>query len=220
MLVGRNRWHYSTEWKLMFIQNVASCYVLCLTKESLNTATLVHVSVCVCTTHAARRSEWYRCAWNTKWRRVRPGVRTLRSAALDILLLGSSFFLTESDQVWVAEPDWVLCFFCWGKECVEATVQWNVSRMHFSCCHFLVLSFECTVSHSGISGEFSLNLCTFYTIIWWRAYVSVVDEVYLGIQMYRVDFFFFIQIVFSTQIKLLYIFPRNSTQEKLYPSLV
>ncbi len=139
----------------------------------------VCVCVCVCTTHAARRSEWYRCAWNTKWRRV----RTLRSAALDILPLGSSFFLTESDQVWVAEPDWVLCFFCWGKEGVEATVQWNVSRMHFSCCHFLVLSFECTVSHSGISGEFSLNLCTCYTIIWWRAYVSVVDEVYLGIQM-------------------------------------
>ncbi len=32
----------------MFIQNVASCYVLCLTKESVNTATLVHAPVCVC----------------------------------------------------------------------------------------------------------------------------------------------------------------------------
>ncbi len=37
-----------TEWKLRFIQNVASCYVLCLTKESVNTATLVHAPVCVC----------------------------------------------------------------------------------------------------------------------------------------------------------------------------
>ncbi len=37
---------------LRFIQNVASCYALCLTKESVNTATLVHapacVRVCVC----------------------------------------------------------------------------------------------------------------------------------------------------------------------------
>ncbi len=32
---------------LRFIQNVASCYVLCLTKESLNTATLVHEPACV-----------------------------------------------------------------------------------------------------------------------------------------------------------------------------
>ncbi len=37
-----------TEWKLRFIQNVASCYVLCLTKESVITATLVHAPVCVC----------------------------------------------------------------------------------------------------------------------------------------------------------------------------
>ncbi len=42
------RWHYSTEWNLRFIQNVASCYVLCLTKESVITATLVHAPVCVC----------------------------------------------------------------------------------------------------------------------------------------------------------------------------
>ncbi len=27
--------------------------------------------MCVCTTHAAQRSEWYECAWNTKWRRVK-----------------------------------------------------------------------------------------------------------------------------------------------------
>ncbi len=38
---------------LRFIQNVASCYALCLTKELVNTATLVHapavcVYVCVC----------------------------------------------------------------------------------------------------------------------------------------------------------------------------
>ncbi len=32
---------------LRFIQNVASCYALCLTKESVNTATLVHACVCV-----------------------------------------------------------------------------------------------------------------------------------------------------------------------------
>ncbi len=31
----------------MFIQNVTSCYVRCLTKESVNTATLVHAPVCV-----------------------------------------------------------------------------------------------------------------------------------------------------------------------------
>ncbi len=42
---------------LRFIQNVASCYVLCLTKESVNTATLIHVPACVracacvCATH-------------------------------------------------------------------------------------------------------------------------------------------------------------------------
>ncbi len=43
---------------LRFIQNVASCYALCLTKESVNTATLVRASlcVCVCVCHA-RRSE-------------------------------------------------------------------------------------------------------------------------------------------------------------------
>ncbi len=45
---------------LRFIQNVASCYALCLTKESVNTATLVHarvcVRVCVRACHA-RRSE-------------------------------------------------------------------------------------------------------------------------------------------------------------------
>ncbi len=32
---------------LRFIQNVASCYALCLTKESVNTATLVHAPACV-----------------------------------------------------------------------------------------------------------------------------------------------------------------------------
>ncbi len=62
-----------TEWNQRFIQNVASFYVLCLTKESVITATLVHapVCVCVCATHTARRSEWYECAWNIKWRWVR-----------------------------------------------------------------------------------------------------------------------------------------------------
>ncbi len=33
---------------LRFIQNAASCYALCLTKESVNTATLVHARACVC----------------------------------------------------------------------------------------------------------------------------------------------------------------------------
>ncbi len=33
---------------LRFIQNVASCYALCLTKESVNTAALVHAPACVC----------------------------------------------------------------------------------------------------------------------------------------------------------------------------
>ncbi len=45
---------------LRFIQNVTSCYALCLTKELVNTATLVHaparVCVCACVCHA-RRSE-------------------------------------------------------------------------------------------------------------------------------------------------------------------
>ncbi len=59
MLAGRNRWHYSTEWNLRFIQNVASCYVLCLTKESIITATLVHAPhVCVCVCHAHRTEVW------------------------------------------------------------------------------------------------------------------------------------------------------------------
>ncbi len=49
-----------TEWNLRFIQNVASCYVLCLTKESVNTATLVNapVCVCVCVRHARRTEVW------------------------------------------------------------------------------------------------------------------------------------------------------------------
>ncbi len=39
--------------RLRFIQNVASCYALCLTKETVKTATLVHAPacVCVCATH-------------------------------------------------------------------------------------------------------------------------------------------------------------------------
>ncbi len=61
-LARRNRWHYSTEWNQRFIQNVASCYVLCLTKESVITATLVHapvcVCVCVCVRHAHRTEIW------------------------------------------------------------------------------------------------------------------------------------------------------------------
>ncbi len=41
-----------TEWNLRFIQNVASCYVLCLTIESVITATLVNAPVCVCVPRA------------------------------------------------------------------------------------------------------------------------------------------------------------------------
>ncbi len=40
---------------LRFIQNDASCYVLCLTKESLITATLVHAPMCVCVPSALHR---------------------------------------------------------------------------------------------------------------------------------------------------------------------
>ncbi len=46
----------------------ANVYPKCLKIESANTATLVHAPVCV---HAAQSSEWYACAWNTKWRWVR-----------------------------------------------------------------------------------------------------------------------------------------------------
>ncbi len=42
---------------LRFIQNVASCYALCLTKESVNTATLVHVPACVCVCECVPRTE-------------------------------------------------------------------------------------------------------------------------------------------------------------------
>ncbi len=51
---GRLRWEGETgdiillNESLRFIQNVASCYALCLTKESVNTATLVHAPACVC----------------------------------------------------------------------------------------------------------------------------------------------------------------------------
>ncbi len=50
-----SRFH-STELNLRFIQNVASCYVLCLTKESVITATLVHAPVCVCVCVCAPRT--------------------------------------------------------------------------------------------------------------------------------------------------------------------
>ncbi len=39
---------------LRFIQNVASCYALCLTKESVNTATLMCPRACVCACVRAR----------------------------------------------------------------------------------------------------------------------------------------------------------------------
>ncbi len=43
---------------LRFIQNVASCYALCLTKELVKTATLVHAPACMCVRAChAQRSE-------------------------------------------------------------------------------------------------------------------------------------------------------------------
>ncbi len=92
--VGKaKRWHYSTEWNLRFIQNVASCYVLCLTKESVNTATLIHAPVCVCVCVCAPRtphggpsaleiSSGGGSGLNSLPVRIRTGVRTLRSPAL------------------------------------------------------------------------------------------------------------------------------------------
>ncbi len=91
-LAGRNRWHYSTEWNLRFIQNVASCYVLCLTKESVISATLVHAPVCVCVprtprgglsdTSALEISSGGGSVLNSLLVRIRTGVRTLRSPGL------------------------------------------------------------------------------------------------------------------------------------------
>ncbi len=89
-LAGWNRWHYSTEWNLRFIQNVASCYVLCLTKESVNTATLVHAPVCV-RACVCRAEVWvirvrlkYQVEAGPDWipSRSGSGVRTLRSPGL------------------------------------------------------------------------------------------------------------------------------------------
>ncbi len=52
----------------------------------LGCAGLYRVCVCVCATHVVRRSEWYGCAWNTKWRRDRIEFRTLRSAVIVVML--------------------------------------------------------------------------------------------------------------------------------------
>ncbi len=79
---------------LRFIQNVASCYALCLTKESVNTATLVHAPVCVCVTHGGLS--------DTSALEIRSrggsGVRTLRSAGLyryQHVEVDSSLFVSE-----------------------------------------------------------------------------------------------------------------------------
>ncbi len=103
-LAERNLWHYSTEWKLRFIQNVASCYVLCLTKESVITATLLHAPVCVCVprtphgglsdTSALEISSGGGSGLNSLPVRIRTRVRTLRSPAVqgrcnwDVLFYG------------------------------------------------------------------------------------------------------------------------------------
>ncbi len=76
---------------LRFIQNVASCYALCLTKESVNTATLVHAPrACVCACACVPRTEVWVIQVRLKYEVVagpdlipsRSGVRTLRSTGL------------------------------------------------------------------------------------------------------------------------------------------
>ncbi len=79
-----------TELNLRFIQNVTSCYVLCLTKESVITATLVHAPMCsLCVprtphgglsdTSALEISSGGGSGFNSLTVRIRTGVRTLRS---------------------------------------------------------------------------------------------------------------------------------------------
>ncbi len=93
---GETSRFHSTEWNLRFIQNVASGYVLCLTKESVITATLVHAPVCVCvcvcvcaprTPHggpsALEISSGGGSGLYSLPVRIRTGVRTLRSPALE-----------------------------------------------------------------------------------------------------------------------------------------
>ncbi len=85
--------------KLRFIQNVANCYVLCLTKESVITATLVHVRVCACVRARVCVCVCASCTphgvlsdtsvleissgLNSRMEFPRTGVRTLRSPGID-----------------------------------------------------------------------------------------------------------------------------------------
>ncbi len=46
-----------------------------------------------CSMHAAQRSEWYECAWNTKWRQVSLPVRIRNTFAPPSLLLWTLFRL-------------------------------------------------------------------------------------------------------------------------------
>ncbi len=92
---------------LRFIQNVASCYALCLIKELVNTATLVHapacvcvcVRACVCATHGVIRVRLkYEVEAGPDLIPSRSGVRTLRSAGLyryQHVEVDSSLFVSE-----------------------------------------------------------------------------------------------------------------------------
>ncbi len=93
---------------LRFIQNVASCYALCLTKESVNTATLVHAPACVCVRVCVcvPRTEVWVIQVRLKYEVVagpdlipsRSGVRTLRSTGLyryQHVEVDSSLFVSE-----------------------------------------------------------------------------------------------------------------------------
>ncbi len=121
----RNRWHYSTEWKLRFIQNVASCYVVCLKKESVNTATLVHAPACICVprtphgglsdTSALEIRSGGGSGLNSLPVRIRNGIRTLRSAALMTYYVHGKYttsghypIKTRPEENWSSNRAWFL----------------------------------------------------------------------------------------------------------------
>ncbi len=132
--VGKaKRWHYSTEWNLRFIQNVASCYVLCLTKESVNTATLIHAPVCVCVCVCAPRtphggpsaleiSSGGGSGLNSLPVRIRTGVRTLRSPALvyPLKVWGWQYMFSK----WISSPPQSCIYLI--KNSVKTVACWNI----------------------------------------------------------------------------------------------
>ncbi len=83
---------------LRFIQNVASCYALCLTKALINTATLVHAPACVCVRACVRVRLKYEDEAGPDLIPSWSGVRTLRSAGLyryQHVEVDSSLFVSE-----------------------------------------------------------------------------------------------------------------------------